>query len=63
MDQGTVYLPFDVLQKQLDMGDQAYTDAVTGQQETDPARCNEILIRVKPGVDPSLRQGQSLRRC
>jgi lipoprotein-releasing system permease protein len=52
VDEGTVYLPFDQLQKQLDMGEQSYTNAVTGQQETLPARCNEILIRVKPGVDP-----------
>jgi lipoprotein-releasing system permease protein len=52
VDQNRVYLPFDVLQKQLDMGASTYTDANTQQQVTVPARCNEILISVKPGVDP-----------
>jgi lipoprotein-releasing system permease protein len=52
VDQGTVYLPFHVLQNQLDMGASTDTNAVTGQQEIVPARCSEILIRVKPGVDP-----------
>jgi lipoprotein-releasing system permease protein len=51
-DQNFVYLPFDVLQNQLNMGASAYTDANTGRQETEPARCSEILISVKPGVDP-----------
>jgi lipoprotein-releasing system permease protein len=51
-DQNFVYLPFDVLQNQLGMGASAYTDANTGQQETEPARCSEILISVNPGVDP-----------
>jgi len=52
VDQGTVYLPFDVLQKQLNMGSSPYTDAVTGEQRTEPARCSEILIRLNDGVDP-----------
>jgi lipoprotein-releasing system permease protein len=52
IDQNTVYLPFDVLQKQLDMNASTYTDANTNQTVTVPARCNEILISVKPGIDP-----------
>jgi lipoprotein-releasing system permease protein len=51
-DQNTVYLPFDVVQKQLAMDAQPFTNAVTGKPDVVPARCNEILIRVKPGVDP-----------
>ncbi len=38
--------------KRTDMGASTYTDAATGQQETEPARCTEILISVNPGVDP-----------
>jgi lipoprotein-releasing system permease protein len=51
-DQNFVYLPFDVLQNQLNMGTSTYTDATTGQQQIEPARCTEILISVNPGVDP-----------
>jgi lipoprotein-releasing system permease protein len=50
-DQNFVYLPFDVLQNQLNMGASTYTDATTGQQQIEPARCTEILISVNPGVD------------
>lgn len=52
VDQNTVYLPFDTLQTQLAMDAQPYTDAITGKPEIAPARCNEILISVKPGIDP-----------
>lgn len=51
-DENDVYLPFDVLQNQLGMGASTYTSASTGQEETEPARCSEILISVDPGVDP-----------
>jgi lipoprotein-releasing system permease protein len=51
-DQNFVYLPFDVLQNDLNMGASTYTDANTGKQETEPARCTEILISVNPGIDP-----------
>jgi lipoprotein-releasing system permease protein len=51
-DQNFVYLPFDVLQNDLDMGPSTYTDATTGRQETDPARATEILISVNAGIDP-----------
>ena len=50
-DQGTVYLPFDVLQKQLDMGASNYT-LPSGEQGTESARCTEILISLKPDADP-----------
>jgi lipoprotein-releasing system permease protein len=51
-DQNFVYLPFDVLQNELNMGASTYTDANTGHQEIEPARCTEILISVNPGIDP-----------
>ena len=50
VDQGTVYLPLDVLQKQLDMGQTAYT-LPSGEQGVEPARCTEILISLKGGAD------------
>ncbi|MGD0390252.1 MAG: FtsX-like permease family protein [Tepidisphaeraceae bacterium] len=50
-DQGTVYLPFDVLQKQLDMGASNYT-LPSGEQEVESPRCTEILISLKPDADP-----------
>ncbi|HEX4052829.1 MAG TPA: FtsX-like permease family protein [Tepidisphaeraceae bacterium] len=51
-DENEVYLPFDVLQDRLGMGASTYTSASTGQEETEPARCSEILISLNPGVDP-----------
>ncbi|MGD0769707.1 MAG: FtsX-like permease family protein [Tepidisphaeraceae bacterium] len=49
-DQATVYLPFDVLQKELGMGEHPYTTA-TGETGTEPARCTEILISLRPDAD------------
>jgi lipoprotein-releasing system permease protein len=46
-----VYLPFDVLQKQLDMGASNYT-LPSGEQEIQSPRCTEILISLKPDADP-----------
>jgi lipoprotein-releasing system permease protein len=54
VDKNTIYLPFEELQNDLNMGPNPYTDAATGEQKTEPARCNEILIRVNDGVDPHL---------
>jgi lipoprotein-releasing system permease protein len=51
-DQNDVYLPFDNLQSQLGMAATTYTSASTGKQETEAARCSEILISLKPGFDP-----------
>ena len=51
-DETNVYVPFDLLQNDLGMGPKTYTNAVTGQKQTDSGRCTEIEISVKPGVDP-----------
>ena len=50
-DENTVYVPFDVLQKDLRMDADSYTDAVTGLQVAIPARTSNIQIALKPGVD------------
>jgi lipoprotein-releasing system permease protein len=49
VDQKTVYVPFDLLQKDLDMGPQPYIDRLSGENKIAPARCNEIDIALKPG--------------
>jgi lipoprotein-releasing system permease protein len=51
VDENTVYLPFDVLQKQLDMDGGTVTNATTGEQETESPRCNELLVKLKDGAD------------
>jgi lipoprotein-releasing system permease protein len=53
VDQNAVYVPFDLLQKDLDMGPQTYVDRLTGQNMTSSARCNEIDISLKPGFLPA----------
>lgn len=50
-DYSTVYVPFDVLQKDLRMDQQTIRDPVTGQQEILPARTRDIQISIKPGAD------------
>jgi lipoprotein-releasing system permease protein len=52
IDQNSVYVPFDTLQKDLNMDAQSYTDATTGQKMVLPARCDEIEISLKDGFDP-----------
>jgi lipoprotein-releasing system permease protein len=54
IDQNTVYVPFDLLQKDLNMDAQSYTDATTGEKREQPARCDEIEIGLKDGFDPNL---------
>jgi lipoprotein-releasing system permease protein len=54
VDQNSVYVPFDLLQKDLNMDAQSYTDAGTGEKKETPARCNEIEIGLKDGFDPNL---------
>jgi lipoprotein-releasing system permease protein len=51
VDENSVYVPFDVLQKDLQMTPRIYTDADTGKEVIEPARCSEIQIKVKPGTD------------
>lgn len=50
-DENRAYMPFDQLQKALDMQAGTATDATTGQTVTIPARCSELLISVNPGAD------------
>ncbi len=58
VDQNTIYLPFDVLQKYLGMNAQPYTDANTGQQGITPATCNQIEIKLKDGFSPDAVQSK-----
>lgn len=57
VDAKTVYVPFDVLQRDLHMDAQTYTSAKTGMEVTEPARTNEIHIGLKDAYqdDASLR--------
>ncbi|HEV7301242.1 MAG TPA: FtsX-like permease family protein [Tepidisphaeraceae bacterium] len=50
-DSSTVYVPFEVLQQDLGMGQQTYTDRETGEKGIEPARAHEINVRIKPGAD------------
>lgn len=52
-DENTVYVPFDVLQKDLHMDGDSYTDADTGKTVNEPARTTNLQISVKPGADPN----------
>ncbi len=51
LDERSVYVPFDQLQKDLQMDARKYIDADTGHEMVSPARCNEIQVKLKPGVD------------
>ena len=57
-DNKMVYVPFDVLQKDLRMDEQSVTDAVTGQRQIEPARTRDIQIAAKPGVDLEVVKAQ-----
>jgi lipoprotein-releasing system permease protein len=46
-----VYVPFEVIQRDLKMGESSYIDAATGQEVIEPARTTELHIALKPGVD------------
>jgi lipoprotein-releasing system permease protein len=50
-DSVNVYVPFDVLQRDLRMDAQEATRADTGAKETIPARTHVIHVGVKPGHD------------
>src|SRR5450432_2998448 len=50
-DNNMVYVPFDVLQKDLQMDEQTFTDAATGQKEIQPARARDIQIGIKSDAD------------
>ncbi len=47
-----VYVPFDVLQRDLQMNSYTYKDRKTGESKTEPARTSEIHISVSSGIDP-----------
>ena len=55
LDQRTVYVPFDVLQRDLDMAARTTDDidVTTGQPYVASARATEIQIDIKPGTDPA----------
>ena len=50
-DTNTVYVPFDVLQKDLGMQARVSIDADTNVTSKIPARTTDIHIKAKPGVD------------
>ncbi|MGA3068331.1 MAG: FtsX-like permease family protein [Tepidisphaeraceae bacterium] len=54
VDENSVYVPFELLQKDLAMDAQDYTDATSGEKLQTPARCNEIAIGLKEGFDPNV---------
>ncbi len=50
-DANTVYVPFDLLQKDLGMDEQVLRDDSSGKQYVKPARTSQLHIRAKAGVD------------
>ena len=54
VDAKTVYVPFDILQKDLGMNSYTYQRKVGNDlvDEVSPARTNEIEVALKAGVDP-----------
>jgi lipoprotein-releasing system permease protein len=50
-DQATVYVPFDVLQRDLSMDRREEKDPDTGQVRVVPARTRDIHVAAKPGKD------------
>ncbi len=52
-DQNTVYVPFNILQADLHMGPDSYTDITTKEKHDIPARASNIQVSVKPGVRPA----------
>ncbi len=49
LDENSVYVPFDVLQSDMKMTTRTVME--DGKEVTLPARCSEIQIKLKPGVD------------
>jgi lipoprotein-releasing system permease protein len=50
-DNTFVYVPFDQLQKDLQMTAQSTVDLTTGKETEAPARASEVHVRVKEGFD------------
>ncbi|HEX8323718.1 MAG TPA: FtsX-like permease family protein, partial [Tepidisphaeraceae bacterium] len=53
LDDRAVYVPFDVLQKDLRMSEQRFAEEVDGKavERVRASRCSEIQINLKPGAD------------
>jgi lipoprotein-releasing system permease protein len=51
IDAVSAYVPFDVLQRDLEMTATTYTETDTGKKVTVPARCSEVQIRLHPDAD------------
>src|SRR2546423_2239599 len=51
LDSKTVYVPFDVLQKDLGMGERPVTNPDTHETSKLPARTTDIYIKAKPGAN------------
>ena len=50
-DNSFVYVPFDVLQRELQMDAEKAFDTETGKEVEQPARATELHVKVKPGYD------------
>ncbi|HMB95557.1 MAG TPA: FtsX-like permease family protein, partial [Tepidisphaeraceae bacterium] len=50
-DNQMVYVSFDLLQKDLRMDEQEFTDVTTGQKQIAPARTRDIQVGAKSGAD------------
>jgi lipoprotein-releasing system permease protein len=50
VDSKTVYVPFDVIQRDLNMNERHLT-TTDGEKVTEPARTSEIEIKARPGTD------------
>jgi len=57
-DQNTVYVPFDILQKDLGMDEQQAKDRTTNEPITLPARTSDIQVKVADEVDLNVARVQ-----
>jgi lipoprotein-releasing system permease protein len=58
-DNAFVYVPFDELQKDLQMTESEAVNIDTGEKVIQPARTSEIHVRVKPGYDLMAAKAQA----
>jgi lipoprotein-releasing system permease protein len=61
-DANCVYVPFDVLQQDLDMTAKTATERDTGKEVTLPARCTDLQIAVKEGFKDGERLQEAKRQ-
>ena len=57
-DSNFVYVPFDELQKDLQMTAQPSFDTITNQSRMDPARTSEIHVKIKPDYDLNVAKNE-----